>query len=214
MKERKCLKCGGTIPRPRNSTIFPRLCPKCQLIEANKKKVKKARERKLQPKLFPEPKPKKRTPWREKPTKDMIIHVQKYIVNPYIRERDQRHFGISISDRGAIADAGHYYSRGAKPGLRFSPQNIHGQSKSGNMHKGGDLINFRAGLVLRYGEEYVQELDRLARMTEGTKSLDRVNVKLIAETYIYLKKNDIWVFTHSDFENYKMKLYEHGEINP
>lgn len=194
----KLCKCGRTIPQRWNSTIQPTECPACQLAKAmqrNKGKPKAPKERSTP------------TPWRDKRTDAMIVHVQSKIVNPYIRERDNEAWGgKSISDNGRISDAGHYYSVGAKPGLRFCVQNIHGQSASGNRFKGSDAINYRAGLVRRYGEAYVKELDQLAMLSEGVKSLDRYNVILIAETYLYLKKERIWVFRHKEFEKYKMEL--------
>jgi hypothetical protein len=147
------------------------------------------------------------TPWREKPTSEMIQHVQSKIVNPYIRERDNTCFyGKSISDHGAISDAGHFYSVGAKPAMRFNPQNIHGQSASGNRFKGSDALNYRRGLVHRFGEDYVKELEYQAMMSEGSKSLDRLNVLMIGETYLHLHKNKIWVFTLKEFEKHKIKL--------
>lgn len=194
----KLCKCGRSIPQRWNSTIQLTECPACQLaraIQRNKKKPKAPKERSTP------------TPWRDKRTDAMIIHVQSKIVNPYIRERDNEcYHGKSISDNGRISDAGHYYSVGAKVGLRFCVQNIHGQSASGNRFKGSDAINYRAGLVKRYGEDYVKELDYLAMLSEGVKSLDRLNVILIAETYLYLKKERIWVFRHEEFEKYKMEL--------
>ena len=194
----KLCKCGRSIPQRWNSTIQLTECPACQLAKAmqrNKGKAKAPKERSTP------------TPWRDKRTDAMIIHVQTRIVNPYIRERDNEvYHGKSISDNGSISDAGHYYSVGAKVGLRFCVQNIHGQSASGNRFKGSDAINYRIGLVNRYGEDYVRELDSLAMLSEGVKSLDRYNVILIAETYLYLKKERIWVFRHEEFEKYKMKL--------
>ena len=196
----KLCKCGRSIPQRWNSTIQPTECPACQLAAATQRKKSRTKRSERKERAAP-------TPWRDKRTDAMIIHVQSKIVNPYIRERDNEcYHGKSISDNGRISDAGHYYSVGAKPGLRFCVQNIHGQSASGNRFKSSDAINYRAGLVKRYGEDYVKELDHLSMISEGVKSLDRYNVILIAETYLYLKKERIWVFRHEEFEKYKMKL--------
>lgn len=195
-----------------NSTIQPKKCPHCTYLEAIGKK--KTTEKKIS---IGKKERKKPTPWREKPTDEMIIHVQNKIVNPYIRERDNACFhGKSISDNGRISDAGHFFAVGPKPGMRFNPQNIHGQSRSGNSHmfKGGDLLNYRIGLVRRFGEAYVKELEFQAMLSEGSKSLDRFNVLLIGETYLYLHKNKIWVFTLKEFERIKIKLYEDSKHKP
>lgn len=203
----KQCECGRPIYPRYNSTLRPSKCPTCQLEFAMKVKRKKTTKTKGE-RSAP-------VPWRDKKTDAMIIHVQSQIVNPYIRERDNECYnGKSISDNGQISDAGHYYSVGAKTGLRFCIQNIHSQSKSGNSHmfKGGDLINYRIGLVKRYGEDYVKELDHLAMISEGAKSLDRYNVILIAETYLYLRKERIWVFRHVEFEKYKMELIKRVKL--
>lgn len=198
----KVCECGRKY---RRYNTLQNKCPHCLFLESIGKKKAKTRKTKNGKKQRAKP-----VPWREKPTDQMIQHVQSYIVNPYIRERDQENFGISISDNGPIADAGHYYSVGSKQGLRFSPQNIHGQSRSGNSHlfKGGDLINYRHGLVKRFGEGYVKELDRLAMLSEGKKSLDRFNLLMIGETYLHLRKNKTWVFTQKDFDRIKLELHE------
>lgn len=199
--------CGRKIPIRFNSTIQAKQCPSCTYAEATRSKGSKKkqvnepqrRERKLPVK------------WRDKPTSEMITYVQTNIVNPYIRERDLASWGLSISDRGQIAHAGHYYSIGAKPGMRFNPQNIHGQSVSGNMHKSGDIHNYRAGLIARYGENYVRELELQAVMSEGFRSLDRLNVIIIAETYLHLRKAKIWVFTLHEFNKYLNILRNDGQ---
>jgi hypothetical protein len=205
MAERLCV-CGRKIPQRYNSTIQPKLCPTCQLKEALSKKIggntKKSKNGQ---------KTERKTPvkWRDKPTDEMIQHVQDHIVNKYIRQRDIAAWGgKSISDNGFAAHAGHYYSVGSTSGLRFCCQNIHGQSISGNSHmfKGGDLINYRKGLVGRYGEAYVKELDLLAQFAKGNKIMDRINVIMYAETYLYLSKNKNWVYRHDDFLKYADKI--------
>ena len=190
--------CGREIPNKFNSTIKAKECPSCSYKSAVKVRNTKTTVKKER---------KQTVKWRDKPTHEMIKHVQDKIVNPYIRERDNTCCkGKSISDNGRISDAGHYYSVGSSPALRFNCQNIHGQSKSGNMFKSGDLLNYRKGLINRFGVEYVNELDNFAMLSNKAKTLDRYNVILIAETYLYLTKFRLWVFNHVEFETYKMQL--------
>jgi hypothetical protein len=192
----KICACGRPIPNRYNSTIQASLCPNCT-YKANSKqknqpvtKEKKARKPPVK--------------WRDKPINEMIQHVQQYIVNPYIRERDNVNFnGRSISDRGPVSTAGHYFSVGGNHTMRFNIQNIHGQSISGNMHKSGDLLNYRKGLINRHGIEYVEELET---MQHNKTRLDRLNVILIAETYLYLTKFKIWVYRNVEFMEYLQKL--------
>jgi hypothetical protein len=66
------------------------------------------------------------------------------IVNKYVRLRDK--------DKGCIScgtpllgkyDAGHYYSAGGNPELRFNTDNIHGQCVYCNQHRHGtDMAHY------------------------------------------------------------------------
>lgn len=54
---------------------------------------------------------------------------------------------------------GHYRSRGSAPHLALDPRNVHRQCAPCNVYLHGNLINFRIGLVGRYGLAYVEELE-------------------------------------------------------
>lgn len=54
---------------------------------------------------------------------------------------------------------GHYKSRGSSPHLALDPRNVHRQCAPCNVYLHGNLINFRVGLVGRYGLAYVEELE-------------------------------------------------------
>lgn len=57
-------------------------------------------------------------------------------------------------------DAGHYYPANNYPTLLFDPMNVHGQCKNScNNHKSGNLIEYRKGLLARYGGEVLRYLD-------------------------------------------------------
>lgn len=55
--------------------------------------------------------------------------------------------------------AGHYLSRGAHPNLALVEMNIHLQCAPCNTHLSGNQINFRRGLIERYGVELVESLE-------------------------------------------------------
>lgn len=155
-------------------------------------------------KVEKESKPKRKyIKWQEKPTNEMMIYVQEQIVNPYIRLRDYENFKRCIASGGVIEHAGHCFSVGSTPGLRFNIMNIHGQAHYSNTHKHGDFVNYRIGLINRHGEGYFNELSRLKIKADRDKTLDRLEVIRIGKTYEYLLKNEIWCFTHTEFENYK-----------
>ena len=64
-----------------------------------------------------------------------------------------------ISSGRAFKDndqAGHFYSTGAQPAIRFNLWNIHSQSVADNMYKSGNFAGFRDGLIIRYGEDVAE----------------------------------------------------------
>lgn len=66
--------------------------------------------------------------------------------------------------------AGHYIHAGSKyriSWLRFHGGNIHGQNGESNTHKSGDTVNFRMGMVKRYGEQYVKDLEEFKRVEDS-----------------------------------------------
>ena len=144
---------------------------------------------------------KKKLKLEEMSFRELKIRTQ-YICNEYIRTRDRINHGISISSERPINDAGHFFSVGGNEALRYSPQNIHGQDRHDNAYKGGNLVEYEKGLVLRYGKFYVQELYDLKEKYSKIKYLDRDKVLRINKLYKYLLKKAIWVYSHSDFENF------------
>ena len=72
--------------------------------------------------------------------------------NAYIRERDKHRPCISC-DKPLVGkyDAGHFYSVGSYPNLRFNEDNCHGQCVECNQHKHGNLIEYSLRLPDRIG---------------------------------------------------------------
>lgn len=84
--------------------------------------------------------------------------------NAFIRARDAELPCISCGDftpmtRGGDYDAGHYRSIGANPELRFHEANCNKQCKRCNGHLSGNIVNYRIGLLLKYGEAVVAEIE-------------------------------------------------------
>ena len=77
--------------------------------------------------------------------------------NAYIRQRDQELGCISCG--AEVQHAGHYFSVGHYSALRFDEQNVHGQCLRCNNFLHGNLINYRFGLIARYGEDYTTRLE-------------------------------------------------------
>ena len=90
--------------------------------------------------------------------KHWIKETQK-VFNRYIRTRDHGLACISCGRFSEFMDAGHFKSVGGHFALRFDEKNVHGQCQSCNRFNGGRLIEYRDGLILRYGQELVDYLE-------------------------------------------------------
>ena len=93
------------------------------------------------------------------PLPKLLEKTQK-VFNAYIRNRDKELGCISCG--AEVEQAGHYHSQGHHSALRYDPINTNGQCKRCNMFLSGNLIKYRQGLVARYGERVVQELEESA----------------------------------------------------
>lgn len=90
------------------------------------------------------------------------------VFNKWIRERDKDLGCISCS-KPTFEHAGHYYSGGHYSGVRFNEINVNGQCVRCNNFLHGNLIGYRKGLIKKYGEDKVSELDMLSTTTRMTK---------------------------------------------
>ena len=79
-------------------------------------------------------------------------------VNAYVRARDEGMPCISCGEMKPL-QAGHYWSVGARPEMRFNEANIHGQCSRCNVDLAGNREAFRAGIVDRLGSELADDLD-------------------------------------------------------
>lgn len=81
-------------------------------------------------------------------------------VNAYVRARDADLPCISCGRfHEGQWHAGHYRSRGAAKNLALDPRNIHKQCQPCNTHLHGNQINYRMGLIARYGLAFVEALE-------------------------------------------------------
>ena len=80
--------------------------------------------------------------------------------NRFIRMRDTGKPCISCGrhHQGQI-HAGHYLSVGAHPELRFDGINVHAQCAPCNNHLSGNIVEYRKGLIARYGQHVVDYLE-------------------------------------------------------
>jgi hypothetical protein len=101
------------------------------------------------------------------------------VFNAYIRERDKNRPCISC-DRPLIGkyDAGHFYSVGNYPNLRFTESNVHGQCVECNQHKHGNLIEYSERLPFRIGTIEYHNLHQLKNQPLRL-SLDEIKEQII-----------------------------------
>ncbi len=81
------------------------------------------------------------------------------VINRIVREIDKGHKCISSGRKlNNKYDAGHYYSVGSNPSLRYNLHNIFAQSVSDNQYNGGNPIEYIANVSLLFGEDYADEM--------------------------------------------------------
>lgn len=104
--------------------------------------------------------------------------------NKWIRVRDADKGCISCG--ASIDHAGHYFSSGHHSALTFEEDNVHGQCLRCNNFMHGNLVYYRMGLVSRYGDEYVKNLE--GKKYRQPKKYDRVELEDIIIKYKISKK--------------------------
>jgi len=95
------------------------------------------------------------------PDKYRAKHLQP-IINEISRLIDFGQSCIASGNFGKM-NGGHYISVGANRTTALNLHNIHIQSFESNHHKSGDQINYRLGLIERYGKKYFEFIETLQR---------------------------------------------------
>jgi len=150
MKDKKCKVCLK-VYTPR---IFAQsVCsPCCAIIHSkNLKKIKEQKEWRAEKKIIKD-KIKTLSEY-EKDAKKSFQH--------WIRLRDKNLPCISCNNSKTNDWAGgHYYSAGMYSGFMFDERNCHKQCNTHcNKHLSGNLLEYRKGLIKRYGNEFVEQLE-------------------------------------------------------
>ncbi|GAA4272034.1 recombination protein NinG [Aquimarina gracilis] len=114
-------------------------------------------------------------------------HFNKFI---RYRDTDSNGFGRCISSGQPLrvpskkAQAGHFYSGGKFPELKFNEDNVHLQGLSDNYYNGANLLQYRKNLIKKIGIERVEELDRIADMSKSNRfKWDRIHLIEVIEKY-------------------------------
>jgi hypothetical protein len=107
-----------------------------------------------------------------------LLAKAQIIFNRFIRLRDKDKGCISCG--AEVTEAGHYYSQGHHSALRFNEINTNGQCTRCNCFLSGNLINYRKGLIQRYGEQKVLLLENGLRQTH---KWSRVELEILITEY-------------------------------
>jgi len=174
------------------------LCPACEYdwltqtevgkIEFEKRKsylkVKKVKEEKKENRIHKE----------KLKTLSQLENEAKVVFQKWIRLRDAGKPCISCGKYPKDPAGGHYYSAGTYSGLIFNPNNCHLQCNTNcNKHLSGNLLEYRKGLINRFGIEFVENLDKLSIELRDYK-YDRQELIDIKNKYLTkIKNNDFTV---------------------
>jgi hypothetical protein len=149
----------------------------CALELEKKKKAKKEKVWKENKKVIKE---------NLKTHKDYLKELQ-IIFNKFIRLRDNGNPCISCerTDQKKY-DAGHFYSVGSSPSVRFDEENCFSQCVYCNRHNHGNLLEYRERLIKKIG---IERFDNLTDRRNETKKYSIQELKeLITHYKIEVKK--------------------------
>ena len=176
---KRCKKCKEPF-KPRYTTLekycFSIDCKTAEALEnLDKLKKKTIKENKLRLKEKAE---------ALKTTSELKNDLQK-LVNKYVRLRDfgKNCISCNVSTLGKKVNASHYLAVGNYPALRFDLRNINVSCIECNLFKGGNIVEYREGLIKKIG---LAEVENLEALRNTTLKLSRAEIiGLIAE---YQKK--------------------------
>jgi len=107
--------------------------------------------------------------------------------NQFIRERDYGNCCISCGQPTEL-QAGHFYSGGNYPALKFFETNVHGQCMKCNYYLSGNLLEYRKNLANKIGVDALNALDEVAAQCKRVSfKWDRFRLIEIIEKYLKLK---------------------------
>lgn len=122
-----------------------------------------------------------------KPKADYLKEAQREF-NKFIRLRDFNLGCVSCDKQSTWQGqwhASHYRSVGSAPHLRFDERNVHKSCSVCNNHLSSNAIEYRKRLIIRYGVDYVEEIE--ADQTPKHYTIDdikqiKINYKKLIKT--------------------------------
>ena len=181
IKDKKCKVCDK-IFTPNNS--IQKVCSvNCAIEFAKKETIRNFRTVEKQ----------EQRNWKEKKKelKEKIKTISDYKnelqkdINKIVRLLDKGHECISSGRYiSANGQAGHCFSRGAFPSIRFNLHNIWLQSVHDNLHLSGNLNGFRTRLIEKFGHGYFDYLESLKGISINLTKEEIVECRAICKEII------------------------------
>lgn len=173
VKSKKCKFCG-TYFIPKNS--LQKVCSIPCSYEMAKKETKKKE------KIFLKELKEKAKSYKQK------VNEVKVIFQKWIRKRDNNFGCICCNNKEYTSwDAGHYFKAELYSGVIFDEVNVNKQAVYCNQWKNGNIENYRIGLINKYSEQAVLELEQRAIETKNKRWSDE-ELKEIKNKYKKLLK--------------------------
>jgi hypothetical protein len=117
-----------------------------------------------------------------------IVKAAQIVFNKYIRERDKDELCISCKHKPKKENAGHFWNANNHWNVRFDEDNVHLQCERCNSFLSGNLIEYRANLITKIGQERFDQLEARAReIRKFTKDELKELIKKYKEMYNQLK---------------------------
>ena len=142
--QRKCVVCKDKFTPQNNTQICCSGSCALEYIKKQRSKEWKQQKKEIKQKLE---------------TKSEVLKACQIVFNTYIRLRDKNKNCISC-DKKLVGkyDAGHFFSVGAYPNLRFHENNVHGQCVHCNRDKHGNVKEYDLRLQNLLSKEEYSEL--------------------------------------------------------
>jgi hypothetical protein len=107
------------------------------------------------------------------------------VFNKWIRKRDEGLACISCGTFSGKRDAGHFFSVGNYPSVRFDEENCASQCVHCNQFRGGNIHEYKRWLTLRIGQE---RIDALEKRAHESRKYSIPEIKEMIEKYKNLLK--------------------------
>lgn len=117
----------------------------------------------------------------------MLLNIVQDLCNTLVRLRDQNKGCISCQ-KGKVKHAGHFHPQGKFSGVRFDLINVNGQCDWCNTGMTGNLEEYHAGMIARYGAEAVKELEERANAIKLYKWTRSELMEFIEELKVEIQK--------------------------